>query len=885
MGTTIRVLIIEESQDDLELILHQLKKGGFTVVFRQVEDPESMGAALQAEPWDAILCDHLLAKFDFIAALQLVKELKIDIPFIIVSGHIGEEYAVKALRLGCHDYINKNNLLRLAPVLERELREAKIRLEKKRMEEELLQSRELCNITLSSIGDGVITTDMAGIITMLNKAGEQLTGWDNQQALGKPLEEVFLVATEGEKMQIINSFAKVMETGIATGLQRNSMLTCLDGTKKYISASIAPIRDKDNKFIGGVVVFRDITRIKEAEEQLATEKKNLQTFLESAPVGILIINQQTVIRQVNENASHLFGKKLSEILNRKIGDGLGCLKSYNDYRGCGYGQFCSSCSLAKMIELVLQSGEAVYGLEINYPLLSKREETTLWLKINAVPVEINQEKHLIMVVDDITKVKRAEAELKNAKEVAEVANKAKSEFLANMSHEIRTPMNGIIGMTNLTLLTDLDQEQRENLYLVKSCANSLLKIINDILDLSKIEAGKIVIDSIDFNLKDLLEKVLKTNQIQAQEKGLQISYLIQPKLAEKLMGDPHRLQQILNNLVGNAIKFTEIGKITIGVESYLELEGKIYLKFSVTDTGIGIAKEEEDRLFQNFSQVDSSINRKYGGNGLGLAISKQLVEMMNGSIWVESEKGHGSTFFFTVLLSAASSKSIEQQTEELEFSEQAQNPLRILLVEDDQVSQMVAKRMLLKKGHQVELANNGKEGLAILEQKVFDLVLMDVQMPQMDGLEATRLIREREKDQSQRIPIIALTAHALRGDREKFLAAGMDGYVAKPIKGQELFMVMEELSADNRKENSKDQLANVWGFLEKIQSSLANKEVAELERMTYFLKEAATKLEVSSLRNITLKMAMAARKESLDQVANLSSQLKEELEKLKEGVG
>jgi PAS domain S-box-containing protein len=797
--------------------------------------------------------------------------------------------------------------------------------ERKQAQESLAYERNLLRTLIDNVPDGIYVKDTEGRFLVGNPKLAQLIGVRSPEELMGKTDFDFFPKELAQRYR--DDEVAVLQSGQPM-IGREEPCQTKEGQELWLQTTKVRLQEPSGAVVGVVGMGHDITSRKKAQADLAQERNLLRTLIDHMPDYIYVKDPASRFLVANLHTAEAMGCKGPEDLIGKTD-----FDFYPKELAAAY--FCDE-------QAILASGQALVNHEEKTTDAAGNER---WLLSTKVPLRNHAGKvvGIVGMGHDITHRKEEERETQKAREAAEAANRAKSEFLANMSHEIRTPLNGIVGMTDLALDTELTPEQQEYLETVKLSADTLLAVINDILDFSKIEAGKIDLDVSDFDLRDALESTLKTVAVRADEKGLELLCEVAPEVPEQVRGDSSRLRQVLLNLVGNAIKFTERGEVAVRVQIETFEGRECLLRFTVADTGIGIPSEKQKLIFEPFSQADSTTTRKYGGTGLGLSISTRLVEMMGGKIWVESGLGQGSEFHFTLRLGVADAKAAqgvavspeilsgikvlvvdhnrtnrriltgmlqrwgvkpvsvengEEALAELSLAQEAGQPyemvltdtrmpvmdgltlikrirenprlsaaiiimltstgrsgdaqrclelgaaacllkpirqaelreamanalearepgkttgkaaprppedtrepasvLRVLLVEDNAVNQRLAMRLLEKRGHHVVLAANGREALEAIERESFDLVLMDVQMPEMDGFEATAALRQKERSCGTHLPVIALTAHAMKGDRERCLAAGMDGYLAKPINPGELDHLLHKFAPQRK---------------------------------------------------------------------------------------
>lgn len=652
---------------------------------------------------------------------------------------------------------------------------------------------------------GYMEIDRQGIVRRINHLESKLRGLEPSGMLGVHCAEL---VPEIERDRYREQIQRKLDGHTALVTYQREYLRP-DGRRIAVEIHEQLLRTKSGAVAGMRMASVDITERKESEEAAYQNAAELRALFQAFPDLFLRLDK-------NETAVDANGGQRSD-----------AFLSAEKFEGRNLQDLLPAPVLGE-IRAAQEKGRARNGMEIVEFSIEDQLGPQAY-EMRLLPINWDQ---WIAVLRNITERKASEQRLKeNAQELeqkneelekalteAREATRMKSRFLANMSHEIRTPMNGVLGMTDFLLGTTLNDEQREYAESIKRCADSLLGLIDDILDLSRIEAGKLRLDHAEFALEPAIAETASTFALQARAKGLEFASAIAPEVPPWAVGDPGRLRQVLVNLLGNAIKFTERGRVSLTAELARQTADSLLLKFTVRDTGIGISRGQQGRLFDTFTQVDESNTRKYGGTGLGLAISKQLVEMMGGQIGLESEPGKGSQFWFTASLGKSAKggpsrggdrsgkAKVEMRvrqapaapitvaksgagTSNTGTAQRAESPaqgspglgsMRILLAEDNEINQRITLRLLQKLGLAADAVVNGRQAVEAIEKRKYDLVLMDCQMPDMDGFEATAVIRSRE-GAGRRHTICALTANAMDGDRERCLAAGMDDYISKPV--------------------------------------------------------------------------------------------------------
>lgn len=627
------------------------------------------------------------------------------------------------------------------------------------------------------------TTDTSGKFNYVSSKCLELTGYTESELIGRSFD--FLISKD-HREETANFYLKQLMQSLPETVLRFPIVA-KGGHEKWVEQSVVLLK-KRGRFSGFQSIVKDVTEtrigedlLRQAEENLRLQSERnhfrLQAILDNIPMIVYIKELDGKFLMINERFRQAFNMKDEDVIGKYSHD-------VNKTAGVATQYVAMDEAVKEMLKPVevedivrTVDGER-HMLVTKFPLFDKDHNL---FAISGVDI-------------DITEMVKFRQELIAARQRAEQAEKLQEEFLANMSHEIRTPMNGIMGMASLLTQTTLTEEQEEYVDLIRKSSDGLLSLINDILDLSKIKAGRMSVEVVDFSINDVIDTVITPMKIRTKEKGVSLKKNVNPNIVNYVKGDQHKLTQILNNLLSNAVKFTESGEITVTVNELAETEGSVEIEFIVSDTGIGISEEYINSIFESFVQAGDDMVRRYGGTGLGLAITKRLVEMQGGNITVKSSKNKGSTFRFAITYSKsnAAQEVIPFVTKQVDRS--LLKGRKILLVEDNLVNQKVTEKMLSKAGLHVEIAGNGMEAIEKLEKgDQYDLVIMDLQMPEMDGFQTTVHIREKLK---MNIPIIAMTASALRNERMKCKAVGMNEYIAKPFAASDLFFHLHRLIID-----------------------------------------------------------------------------------------
>ncbi len=647
-----------------------------------------------------------------------------------------------------------------------------------------LRREELFRALVENSPDTISLLDRNLRHVYINTAIEAGSGLPRSVFLGKTLREMQAEGVVSYSEEKVDRF----ESGVKRVFDTNEQITVdvtyedKSGRRKFCQLRMAPLHSPEGEVRQVMAISRDMTALREAEIDLHIREERYRALVENSPDVILRYDSQLRYLYANPAFERMTGVSAKAIVGKRLGD----MGAPPEIRG----------KIEQIVPEVLETGRE-RSVELIWSGLGEARN----FEVRFVPeARRNGERKTVLAVGrDITDLLKATAE-------AERANRAKSEFLANMSHEIRTPLNGIIGMINLAHMAGREERPREYLQYAKRAAGNLLQIINDVLDLAKIESGRLELKKAVFNPREMLADLLATQGVQAEQKGLRFTVSVDRNMPERIKGDQGRLRQICTNLVGNAVKYTREGEVSVSVTAEVLMEqasppvesrqaAPVRLTVSVRDTGIGIAPDKLACIFEPFTRTAQST--EFEGTGLGLTITRQLVELMEGRIDVRSTPGRGSTFTVSVMLETTPEEASRIEPGEEGPDQEQTRPLKVLLAEDNEINRILLLELLVRRGHEVVTAVDGEQALAALAREPFDLVLMDAQMPVMDGVEATRRIREGMAGDPG-VPIVAITAYALKGDREKFLKAGMDDYLSKPIDMKELDQVLTRIESKGK---------------------------------------------------------------------------------------
>jgi len=766
------IIIIDDNDDDIYTIKRLLNKLNKYAVHSFQKSQEAFEFLASHKP-DCILIDYHLPEINGLKLIQTFKDMHVDSPLIILTGQGDEKLAVESLKMGAKDYLTKNNLT--SSLLDKTITYV---IERYRLEKKEKRQVSFIKNLLETFPDPVFVKDRNGVYTDCNSEFLDFIQLTRDEVIGKSVYD--LAPKEMADTYFKNDQALFDNPGVQK--YESSIFSQKSNTKRNVLFKKRTFNDPNGKVSGIIGVIYDMTSIKQYEKELQKERDTAKQYLNLAGSIIVAIDTKQCVTVINKKGCEIIGLQENEIIGKNWFDHF-IPKELRD-------------KMKEMFKNILSKNISAIPYYENEILTSNGRRLIAWNN-TFVFDDNNNIIGSLSSGEDITERKKYEQTILQAKETAESANRLKSEFLANMSHEIRTPMNGIIGLSDLLLETKLTHEQYQYVDTISKSSELLLSIINDIIDLSKIEANKMSLDIVSFNLMDTIDRIIEIMMVKADQKKIKLIARVGKDVPVHVKGDPLRLGQILMNLINNAIKFTDQGQVLVSVNLEDQTNDSVTLKSIVEDTGIGIAKEHIKHLFKSFSQVDASITRKHGGSGLGLKISKSLVEMMSGQIGVFSEKDMGSRFWFTFKLSRDSLKEkcnpqkILKKTHTDKKSRVFKKDTNILLAEDNPTNQIVAKTMLMNLGFEIDIVENGLEAVKAVDKKDYDIILMDIQMPVMDGIQATKHIRSKEKNKKHTI-IIAITAHAMQGDQEFCLQNGMDDYIGKPMKKNTLESILNK---------------------------------------------------------------------------------------------